>query len=278
MMPPMVSPLRWAALRALPLAVAALAVVGGGVCAKSAARPAGVPSFRLKVVRSYPHDPTAFTQGLLFLDGKLYESTGLFGRSSLRRVDLASGQVERRVPLPADHFGEGLALVGQRLIQLTWKNGKALVWDLGTMKKEAELSYDGEGWGLCYDGRQLIMSDGTDRLTLRDPTTFAHQGELRVRLAGRPLVNLNELECAGDVIYANVWQDTHIARIDRATGQVTGWIDAAGLLEPGEAARADVLNGIAAMPTTGNLLVTGKLWPRLFEVEVVPAGQDGPSR
>jgi glutaminyl-peptide cyclotransferase len=270
MMAPMVSFARRAVLRALPLAAAGVALIADGVCAKPTPRPASVPTFRLRVVRSYPHDPSAFTQGLLFLDGKLYESTGLAGRSSLRRVDLASGQIEQSVRLPDELFGEGLARVGQRLIQLTWKNHRALVWDLASLKKETELSYEGEGWGLCYDGQHLIMSDGTDKLTLRDPTTFAPRGDLRVRLAGRPLTHLNELECVGDVIYANVWQDSHIARIDRATGQVTGWIDAAGLLEPAEAASADVLNGIAAMPSTGHWLVTGKLWPRVFEVEIVP--------
>lgn len=271
MMPAMGSFAGRARVPVLPLVVAAVAVVAGGVCAKPTAKPPRAPELRLRVLRSYPHDPAAFTQGLLFLDGKLYESTGLFGRSSLRRVDLASGQVEQSVRLPDELFGEGLALVGQRLIQLTWKNRKALVWDLASLKKEAEYSYEGEGWGLCYDGRHLIMSDGTDKLTVRDPTTFAAQGELRVRLLGRPLPNLNELECSGDAIYANVWQDTHIARIDRVTGQVTAWIDAAGLLEPAEAASADVLNGIAAMPTTGHWLVTGKLWPRVFEVEIVAA-------
>jgi glutamine cyclotransferase len=250
--------------------VALAATAAGSACAKPAARPATPPPYGLKVVRSYPHDPRAFTQGLLLADGKLFESTGLFGRSSLRRVDLTSGQVEVAVSLPAELFGEGLALVGQRLFQLTWKNGIVLVWDLATMKKLAELRYEGEGWGLCFDGRQLIMSDGTDRLTRRNPATFAREGEVRVRLAGRPLHKLNELECSGDTLYANVWQDNHIARIDGRTGEVTAWIDASRLLDHAEAASADVLNGIAAMGTSGRMLVTGKLWPRLFEVEVVP--------
>jgi glutamine cyclotransferase len=258
----------FAGLRAV---VVLAATAAASVCAKPAPRPPAVPAYRLKVVRSYPHDPRAFTQGLLFFDGRLYESTGLFGRSSLRRVDLASGHVELAVNLPAELFGEGLALVGQRLFQLTWKNGVALVWDRATLQKQAEFTYEGEGWGLCFNGRQLIMSDGSDTLARRNATTFAREGTLAVRLAGRPLPNLNELECAGDVIYANVWQDNHIARIDGRTGEVTAWIDAAGLLEPSEAASADVLNGIAAVGGSGRLLVTGKLWPRLFEVEIVPA-------
>ena len=253
----------------------ALAVGAGSVCAKPAARALSPPAFRLKVVRVYPHDVRAFTQGLLLLDGKLYESTGLNGRSSVRRVDLTSGQVEQESRLSAEFFGEGLARVGQRLIQLTWKNHKALVWDVATLEKETEFSYDGEGWGLCFDGRHLVMSDGSDRLTFRNPGSFAKEGEVRVRLAGRPLANLNELECSGDVVYANVWQDNHIARIDAKSGEVTAWIDASGLLDPSESAGADVLNGIAEMASTGHLLVTGKLWPHVYEVEVVPDPKGG---
>lgn len=248
-------------------------LMAASVCAKSAAKPGRTSELRLKVLRTYPHDSRAFTQGLLVVDGKLYESTGLFGRSSIRRVDLASGVVEQQVALPAELFGEGLARVGDRLIQLTWKNGKALVWDLGGLKKVAEFSYDGEGWGLCFDGRRLVMSDGSDRLTFRNPGTFARVGEVHVRRNGSPVVNLNELECVGASVYANVWQDDHIARIDPATGEVTGWIDASGLLDRGEAASADVLNGIAEAGA-GHLFVTGKLWPNLYEVEIVSAGKD----
>jgi len=252
----------------LGIVIAAMAVAS--VCAKPATRALSTPTFRLKVLRVYPHDARAFTQGLLFLDGKLYESTGLNGRSTVRRVDLTSGQVEQESRLSAELFGEGLARVGERLIQLTWKNHKALVWDLATLKKASEFSYDGEGWGLCFDGRHLVMSDGSDKLTLRNPDSFDKEGEVRVRLAGHPLANLNELECSGGPIYANVWRDTHIARIDAKSGEVTAWIDASGLLDPSEAAGADVLNGIADVASTGHLLVTGKLWPNLYEVEIVP--------
>jgi glutaminyl-peptide cyclotransferase len=248
---------------------ALVALLAASVCAKPAAPAPTVPDSRLKVLRTYPHDPAAFTQGLLFLDGKLYESTGLYGRSSLRRVDLTSGQVEARVALPSDLFAEGLARVGDRLIQLTWKEGKALVWDLSTLHKLSEFSYEGEGWGLCYDGRRLVMSDGSDRLIFRNPTTFAKEGEVLVRRAGSPVRNLNELECSDGIVYANVWQDSHIARIDPGSGVVTAWISAAGLLDASEAAGTDVLNGIAEMSTTGHLLVTGKLWPHIYEVEVV---------
>jgi Glutamine cyclotransferase len=269
MMPSMPSPSERALSGILHAAIVAAAMVASSVCAKPALRAPSPPAFRLKVVRVYPHDVRAFTQGLLFLDGKLYESTGLNGRSSVRRVDLTSGKVEQESKLPAEFFGEGLARVGERLIQLTWKNRRALVWNLTTLRKESEFSYDGEGWGLCFDGRHLVMSDGSDRLTLRNPTSLAKEGELRVRLAGQPLANLNELECSGSVVYANVWQDNHIARIDARSGEVTAWIDASGLLDPSEAAGADVLNGIAEMANTGHLLITGKLWPHVYEVEVV---------
>jgi len=259
----------------LQATIVAVVMAATNVCAKPTTRVPSSPAFRLNVVRSYPHDPRAFTQGLLLLDGKLYESTGLNGRSSVRRVELTSGQVEKESRLPVEFFGEGLALVGQRLIQLTWKNHKALVWDLSTLQKESEFSYDGEGWGLCFDGSHLVMSDGSDKLTLRNPNSFAKEGEVHVRLAGRPLANLNELECTGSGVYANVWQDSHIALIDAKSGEVTAWIDASGLLDSSEAAGADVLNGIAEMASTGHLLVTGKLWPHVYEVEIVPDVKGG---
>lgn len=266
----------------LAMAVAGVVLGSATACAKSGAqhRPGqdatrgsgvDVKQLRLRVVRTLPHDPKAFTQGLLFYDGKLYESTGLRGRSSVRRVDPESGMVERKVDLPAELFGEGLARVGGLLIQLTWQEGRALVWNLTTMRKEKEFSYQGEGWGLCFNGRHLVMSDGSDTLALRNPETFAKQAEVVVRRAGKPVRNLNELECVDDVVYANVWQDNHIAAIDLRTGEVRAWIDAAGLLPPDEERGVDVLNGIAYLPNTGHLLVTGKLWPKLFEVEIVPA-------
>jgi len=252
----------------------AAVLMAAGVCAKPAVRPSSTADLRLEVLHTYPHDNRAFTQGLLMFDGKLYEGTGLYGRSSVRRVDLASGMVEAQAVLPAELFGEGLARVGQRLVQLTWKNGKALVWDLGTLTKVAEFSYEGEGWGLCFDGRRLVMSDGSDRLTFRNPTTFDKEGEVRVRRGGKPVGNLTELECVRGVVYANVWQDNHIARIDAVTGEVTGWIDASGLLDRSESGSTDVLNGIAEMEGSGHLLVTGKLWPHLYEVQIVPAAKD----
>ena len=226
---------------------------------------------RVSVIRSFPHDPGAYTQGLLFQAGKIYESTGLVGQSSVRRVVLQSGSVEMKVPLEEPLFGEGLAYVNGRLYQLTWKDGRAIVWNAASFKRERELRYQGEGWGLCFDGTQLIMSDGTDRLVRRNPQTFEVTGELRVRSAGVPVNMLNELECVGSTIYANVWQTPYIVRIDARNGGVTAWIDATGLLSPEEARRAEVLNGIAYMPESSTFIITGKLWPRMFEVKFVPA-------
>jgi glutamine cyclotransferase len=242
-------------------------------CSHSEATPSApsrVESLRLKVVRSFPHDRSAFTQGLLWFDGRLYESTGVAGRSTVRRVELESGRVEARSALPAELFGEGLARVGGRLIQLTWQNGKAIYWNLSTLAKEREVPYQGEGWGLCYDGKRLVMSDGSDRLTFRDPDSFARLGDVAVKREGAPVRSLNELECEGGVVYANIWQDNHIVRVDPRSGEVTAWIDAGGLLAPDERAGADVLNGIAAVPGSKHLLLTGKYWPRLFEVELAP--------
>jgi glutaminyl-peptide cyclotransferase len=262
----------------LPRPRRVLTVLAGAACLAGCLRseasrptaPAGVEALRVRVVRSVPHDRAAFTQGLLLYDGRLYESTGLLGQSSIRRVDPDSGKVEARVALEPQLFGEGLARVGGHLVQLTWQNGRALYWNLATLTREREVPYQGEGWGLCFDGKRLVMSDGSDRLVLRDPETFARQGEIAVRRAGVPVRQLNELECDGTVVYANIWQDSHIARIDPGSGEVTGWIDASGLLSNEDRAGADVLNGIAAVPGTRHLLLTGKLWPRAFEVELVP--------
>ncbi len=263
----------FSAVHRLALFVGVIAI-GACTCTKgTSGSPPGPPRVEDLVVqirRSYPHAPDAFTQGLLVFDGKLYESTGLVGRSSLRRVDLQTGQVEARVDVEAPIFAEGLARVGGRLYQLSWQNGRVIVWNLQSLKREREFTYEGEGWGLCFDGKRLVMSDGSARLTFRDPESFAKQGDLEVRRQGQAVTNLNELECVGATIYANVWQDDHIVRIDGGTGVVTAWIDAAGLLSPSERAGVDVLNGIAYMEDRGHFLVTGKFWPRLFEVEFVP--------
>jgi glutamine cyclotransferase len=224
------------------------------------------------VVSSRPHDPEAFTQGLVLDQGTLYESTGLYGRSSLRQVDPADGRVLRKVDVPARYFAEGLALVGERLVQLTWQEHVALVYKRATFDRSGDLPYQGEGWGLCYDGQSLVMSDGSDHLTFRDPETFAVRRTVPVRLGANAVNQLNELECAQGKIYANVWQTEEIVEVDPATGKVEAVIDASGLLAPQEKNGADVLNGIAYDPQAGTFLITGKLWPKLFEVRFVPPG------
>jgi len=197
------------------------------------------------------------------------------GRSSLRRVDPATGTVEASVPLDPPLFGEGLAVAGGRLVQLTWRQGRALLWSLDRLAPEGEFQYAGEGWGLCFDGRQLVMSDGSDRLVRRDARTFEPAGTISVRSSSGPVDGLNELECVGDTIYANVLPTARLARIDARSGEVTAWIDAAGLLTRKEARHANVLNGIAHLPASGRFVLTGKFWPRAFEVEFV--ARQGPA-
>ena len=281
------SPLRWALLVALVLAGAlgvwAFTARGRPEGRGEAPAPAaagvgeGVEDLVVEVLAAYPHDPAAYTQGLLWADGVLYESTGLYGESSLRRVDLARGAVLQRVDLPADLFGEGLALLppragepAGRLLQLTWKAGKAFAWDAASLAPRGSFSYRGEGWGLCWDGRRLVMSDGSGGLTFRDPEDFAATGRVGVRLRGRPVNGLNELECVGGSVYANVYTTSMIVRIDPGDGRVTATIDASGLLSADEAKGAEVLNGIAYNPTSDTFYITGKRWPKLFEVRFVP--------
>jgi glutaminyl-peptide cyclotransferase len=249
-----------AAVSSLPKSVLATPAVTGG--------PARVPVLVPRVMAEWPHDPRAFTQGLVFDRGQLLESTGQYGVSELRRVELESGRVLARVPLDASLFGEGLALVGDRLIQLTWQEGRAFVYQAASLERIAEWRYQGEGWGLTFDGQRLVMSDGSDILTFRDPRTFAHLGRLRVTLDGAPLPALNELEWAAGAIWANVWQTDRIVRIEPESGQVTAVVDASGLLRADERAGADVLNGIAYDAGRRVFYLTGKLWPRVFEVEL----------
>jgi glutamine cyclotransferase len=229
-----------------------------------------IEELRPRIIRKYPHATDAFTQGLIWHEGVMYESTGQYGQSSLRRVRLEDGEVLSQRMMEPRFFGEGLALVGDRLIQLTWRSGLALVSDLSTLKQRKTLRYDGEGWGLCYDGTALAMSDGSSILQFRDPESMALLREVSVLKNGRPVRKLNELECVGPEIYANVWQRDEIVRIDPKTGLVTATIDAGGLLTRIEALRADVLNGIAYKPESKTFLLTGKLWPHVFEVELVP--------
>jgi len=236
----------------------------------AAIRDVVVERLSIKVLAAYPHDPVAFTQGLVWDGGVLYESTGLYGRSSLRRVEPMTGEVLERRMVDPNLFGEGLARVGGKLLQLTWKAGIALVYDVGTLAQVDEYGFNGEGWGLAYDGQRLMMSDGSHRLTVRDPEDFRWLETIEVRLAGTPVPNLNELEFAEGALYANVWGDERIVRIDPFSGAVTATIDASGLLLPEERARVDVLNGIAYDPVSRSFWLTGKFWPKIFQVVFVP--------
>ena len=226
-------------------------------------------SLRVDVLREIPHDTTAYTQGLLWWHDKLYESTGQHGTSTLRRVHPDTGAVEQRVDIEPDYFAEGLARVDDRLIQLTWKAQLGFVYDADTFATVATFRYRGEGWGLCHDGTRLIMSDGSDTLTFRDRRSFEATGSVRVTLRGQPQYDLNELECVNDIVYANVWEHDYIVRVDPTSGRITHQIDAAGLLTRDEALGTDVLNGIAYNPAAGTFYITGKLWPKMFEVRFV---------
>ena len=223
-----------------------------------------------KVIATFPHDTTSFTQGLVFADGELYESTGLNGESTLRRVDITTGKTLQRIDVPKQYFAEGLALVGDELLQLTWQHRLGFVYDRKTFKQKRTFTYNTEGWGIAYDGAsRLIMSDGTDTLTYLDPKTFAATKTLRVRDAGRPISNLNELEWIEGEIWANVWQTDRIARISPSTGEVNAWIDFSSLFPRAQRTPpADELNGIAYDKATRRIFITGKKWPKLYQITV----------
>lgn len=241
------------------------ALVGLTAAPLSTLAQAAPPVQGYRVVASYPHDPGAFTQGLFFHDGFLYEGTGLHGRSSIRKVELETGRIVQAVELPEEFFGEGITVWGDRLIAITWQEQTAFVLDLKTFKLWRKFSYTGEGWGLTQNGRELIMSDGSADLRFLDPQNFRELRRLRVTAGGKPVAQLNELEWVDGEIYANVWQSDRIARIDPKTGHVKAWINLAGLL-PQRNGSDDVLNGIAYDAKRKRLFVTGKLWPRLFEI------------
>ena len=235
-------------------------------------QPVRLPVFGYQVVRTYPHDPSAFTQGLVYHNGLLYEGTGMEGRSGIRKVRLDTGEVLQTRPLDSQYFGEGIVIWKDRLIQLTWKHGLGFVYDLATFQPVRTFTYSGEGWGLTHDGTRLIMSDGSmdGVLRLLDPATLRENGRLVVRDGAGPVAHLNELEFVKGEIFANVWQTDRVARISPKTGRVTGWIDLSGLLSPREAASVDVLNGIAYDAAADRLFVTGKWWPKVFEIRLVP--------
>jgi glutaminyl-peptide cyclotransferase len=221
-----------------------------------------------KVVAVYPHDPNAFTQGLAMVGGQLYEGTGLYGQSTIRKVDLATGRVEKQRPINPMYFGEGIAILGTHLYQLTWQHGLGIVYDLATFTQQRTFQYTGEGWGLTQDGKQLILSDGSAKLRFLDPETFAVVREIEVRDHGQPIAKLNELEYVDGEIWSNVWYDDRIARISPASGDVLGWIDLAALYPKTARNSEAVLNGIAYDAAAKRLFVTGKNWPQLYEIKV----------
>ncbi|HKF47403.1 MAG TPA: glutaminyl-peptide cyclotransferase [Terracidiphilus sp.] len=224
-----------------------------------------------RIVQTYPHDPASFTQGLLFADGHLYESTGLKGESTLRMDDLATGRPLQELNVPSQYFAEGLAAWGSTLIQLTWKSHVAFVYDRFSFRLLRAVPYPWDGWGLTTDGKLLVSSDGSAKLRFLDPETLREVREVTVKDGGSAVTQLNELEYVKGEIYANVWHTDLIARISPATGKVLGWIDLSGLLKPGEVSDHEaVLNGIAYDARHDRLFVTGKLWPKLFEIQVVP--------
>lgn len=253
-------------MRRTHVATLMFAILGASVavgCARD------VVTYRPVVLETRPHDPDSFTQGLVWFEGRFFESSGRYGRSDLREVDAVTGEVVRSRPLAADEFAEGLALVEDRLVQLTYREGVAHVYDRETFEPIGRFRYDGEGWGLCYDGTDLWMSDGSSTLIRRDPTTFEIRGRLAVTRDGRPVTRLNELGCVGDEIYANVWMTTDIVRIVKRHGRVEAVIDASALVPDDPRVRADpdaVLNGIAHDPDEDIFFLTGKLWDVMYVV------------
>jgi glutamine cyclotransferase len=233
-------------------------------------------TYGYQIVQTFPHDSAAYTQGLIYLDGFLYESTGLNGRSSVRKVDLETGRVLQRYDVVSDYFAEGLTNWGSNLIQLTYTSQTGFVYDRATLSLKSSFPYRGEGWGLTHDGMRLIMSDGTADLRFLDPVSFKETGRITVRENNRAVTDLNELEFVRGEIFANVWHTNRLARVSPTSGQVLGWIELDGLLKKGEIlpstnmASEAVLNGIAYDAAKDRLFVTGKLWPKLFEIKIVP--------
>jgi len=267
------------------LLVAAVVLMshGGGVSSQTPhkTRPAGTPEYTFKVVHMFPHDSSAYTQGLIFHQGVLYEGTGLNGRSSLRKVRMETGEVLQRVDLSAEFFGEGIALLHGEIAQLTWRSHKGFIYSLSDFRRLREFSYPGEGWGLTTDGRDFYMSDGTAEIRVLDGPGLLKGGlqkakrRVTVHDGGKNITQLNELEWVDGEIFANIWQTDHIARISPQTGKVIGWIDLKGLLSPMfKLEDGAVLNGIAYDAATKRLFVTGKLWPSVFEIQLVPNPQN----
>lgn len=256
--------------------LAAALLFGVAACAEAPATrqqtaPDAAPVQGYRIVATFPHDPGAFTQGLLWRDGRLYESTGLIGQSTIREVDLATGRVVRRAETPPGLFGEGLVDWGDELISITWQDGIGFRWDRATFRRTGSWRYAHEGWGLTRDERHIVMSDGTPVLRFLDPATMREVRRVTVTAAGQPVARLNELEYVDGELLANVWMTSRIARIDPATGNVIAWIELGPLVRENGGGGADnVLNGIAWDPAGQRLFVTGKNWPRLYQIELVP--------
>jgi glutaminyl-peptide cyclotransferase len=266
-------------MRTLPpifiLAVlAVLCALAGAAAPAAQPSPAGtrVPIYDVDVVHAYPHDVSAYTEGLFYLNGYLYESTGLEQHSTIRKVRIDTGAVVQRIDVPAPYFGEGIVNWGSHLISLTWTSHVGFVYDLSTLKVQRRFHYEGEGWALTQDGKQLIMSDGTPELRFLNPDTLLETNRIQVTLDGKPVRNVNELEWVKGEIYANLWQTNWIARIDPKDGHIVGLVDLAGLLRPedGVSGSDSVLNGIAYDARHDRLFVTGKNWPKLFEIRLRP--------
>ena len=252
---------------------AALLVCGCGPTTQAG----GTPEYGYQIVHTYPHDRSAYTQGLFYLDGFLYEGTGIEEQSSIRKVRFETGEVLQRRNIPGQYFGEGIINWKDRLIELTWRTEVGFIYDLAGFTPRGEFKYPGEGWGLTVDGKRIIMSDGSAQLLFWDPETLRETGRITVTDQGEPVQSLNELEWVKGEIYANVYQTDRIARIDPKTGKVVGWIDLTGLLTPADRIadgpeETDVLNGIAYDAAHDRLFVTGKRWPKLFEIRLVKKG------
>jgi glutamine cyclotransferase len=232
------------------------------------------PEYTYRILQVYPHDPHAFTQGLEYHDGFLYEGTGLEGHSTLRKVNLETGRVLQETRLSDEYFGEGVTVLADRILQLTWRAEKGFIYERDSFHLLRAFSYPGEGWGLTNDGSRIYMSDGSAEIRVWDPDTLRETRRITVHDGETAVARLNELEIVRGQIYANVWLTDRIVRISPADGRVLGWIDLSGLLSPAERTHADVLNGIAYDAAGGRLFVTGKLWPKLFRIEVVPADAD----
>ena len=254
--------------------LATLVLVSACACSPSATptptAPAAdaLPAYSYDIVATYPHDPKAFTQGLVYTDGVLYETTGQEGESWLRKVDLATGAVLQQHDIADEFFGEGMVIWGDQIITLTWRGEKGFIFDKATFAPKGEWTYAGEGWGLTADDTQIFMSDGTAQIRKIDPATLQETGRIDVKMNGKPVDKLNELEFVKGEIWANVFETDRIARIDPATGEVKGIIYLGGLLKPDERRKTDVLNGIAWDKAGDRIFVTGKYWPKLFEIRI----------